>query len=144
MIYVKFDSNEAVVDVTTDYHRVHNDEEGGRWEHRHDWKTMGDAEWVANCVSGFTGETYIAVDNGSNVSPRFDVTEIPKVGDAVSFAFNGDYYPDGHVVKISKTLKVIETSSGKRYYRVKQTGCWKHNRMWSLVKGHIDQRNPSF
>jgi hypothetical protein len=70
--------------------------------------------------------------------------EMPKVGDPVSYGFNGDYYPDGHITAITKKFQ-ITTSTGNKYRRVKSTSGWKRTGgTWSLVKGHIYEQNPHF
>jgi len=118
---------------------------------RHDFETLEDAQAVAEELNGFPklniapfSDKYIATDAGRSCSPRYDVISRPQVGDEVSYAFNGDYYPDGTITKISPTLKKITTDTGSTFYRVRQTGSWKKNGTWSLVHGHIDKRNPSF
>jgi hypothetical protein len=118
-------------------------------ENRNYWKTMGAAEEVARVLNESAGEQRcIATDAGPLVSPRYDVIELPRVGDKVSYAFNGDYYPCGEITKISKTLKQItaEDKEGKvwKFYRVRQTGCWRMDGTWSLVPGHISRLNPEF
>ena len=90
-----------------------------------------------------TGKLHIACDYGDHCSPRYYTVEVPAVGDLVSYAFNGDYYPCGVVTAVSKTLKKITTSEGKVFYRRRLTGCWKSN-IWSLVGGHIERLNPEF
>lgn len=122
-------------------------------ENRNDWKTMAAAEEVARAL----GEGYIATDAGPYVSPRYDVRALPKIGDAVSYAFNGDYYPCGHIVRISagpgfRRIEAHEERGGKHvgevtkhvFYRRRLTGSWLKDGMWSLVAGHVNRRNPEF
>jgi len=111
-----------------------------------DWDltSFEDAEEKAQAQSVASGVPYIAIDRGSSTSPQFSTIQLPQVGDPISGAFNGDYYPDGYIKKISKTLKVIESTNGKRYYRRRQTGSWLLNGTWCLVQGHIERQNPSF
>lgn len=90
------------------------------YENRNDWKTFEQAEAIAKAL----GAGFIATDAGSHVSPRYDVIELPKVGDDVSYGYNGDYYPCGKVVSISKTFKKIITSDGSIFYRRKLSGSW--------------------
>lgn len=73
---------------------------------------------------------------------RYGVVKVPQVGDKVSKYFNGDSYPCGEVVKVTKTLQV-KTSDGTIFRRVKNTGCWKSN-CWSLQQGHKYEQNPHF
>ena len=109
-------------------------------ETRNDWRTFEAAKEVAAVL----GSGYIATDAGSHVSPRYDVCQLPKIGDKVSYAFNGDSYPCGIITAISKSLKVISTSEGKKFYRVRESGCRKNAGTWSLVNGHHYKQNPSF
>lgn len=109
-----------------------------------DIKSFSQAIQMAEEFTNEESVKYIPIDRGSNVSPRFDVIEAPRIGDPVSYGFNGDYYPDGHIEKISSSMKVITTTSGRKYYRRKQTASWKYNQTWTLVAGHHDERNPSF
>lgn len=122
-------------------------------ECRGDWKTFEDAQRIAallnatHCrIVGRTEVKFIATDAGSNVSPRYDVQELPRVGDFVSKGFNGDYYPVGTIKSISAgpAFRKITTEDGSTFWRVKQTGCWREGGTWSMVKGRHDERNPSF
>lgn len=112
----------------------------GSVESRWDWNSFEAAQEVAAAL----GAGYIATDAGPNVSPRYDVIELPKVGDAVSYGFNGDYYPCGEIVSISKSLKKITTSTGRAFFRRRLTGSWVNAGTWSLVPGHVNKRNPEF
>ena len=108
-----------------------------------DW-TWSFAQEVANAATTFMRELYVAVDSGPNVSPRFDVIKAPRVGDDVSYGFNGDYYPDGKIVKVSKSL-MVTTSTGNVYRRRGKSGSWKMaGGTWSLVPGHRNDKNPCF
>lgn len=109
-------------------------------ENRNDWKTFE----AANEVAAALGSDYIATDAGPCVSPRYDVIKLPQVGEAVSYAFNGDSYPCGHITKISKSKRRIETSEGKIFFRRKLSGAWINNGTWSLIGGHVEKRNPHF
>lgn len=109
-------------------------------ESRWDWRTFEAAKEVAAAL----GPDYIATDSGPCVSPRYDVIKLPKVGDKVSYAFNGDYYPCGEIVSVSDSKKLIVTSEGQKFYRRGQSGVWKYKQTWSLVQGHISRLNPEF
>lgn len=111
---------------------------------RHDWLSYDAACELAARVSFAMGELYIGIDNGENIYPRYDIIKAPVVGDDVSYTFNGDYYPDGKIVSISESLRVVVTDSGKKYYRRKLTGRWVMNKTWTLVQGHHNDKNPSF
>ncbi len=139
MLYFQIQDN-VVSGITNEWVRDVN----SSWECRRDWNTFEEVVWVALSATIFSGEVYIPVDNGEWVSPRYDVIKAPAVGDKVSYTFNGDYYPDGEIVKISASNKVITTSSGKKYYRKGLTASWKNSKIWSLVQGHHNERNPHF
>lgn len=113
------------------------------FENRNDWKSLSDATRIAEGLTKTTGVLYIATDAGETVSPRYDVIVAPKVGDEVSYSFNGDTYPCGTIVKISESLRTITTSDGKKFYRRHQTGSWVKGG-WSLVQGHHYEQNPHF
>lgn len=144
MLYVKIVRNTdpalggkiVSAEVTDDHPRELN----SGIEHRWDWKTFDDAEDVAAAL----GPDYIATDAGQWTSPRYDVIKLPKVGNKVSKCFNGDHYPCGVIVKISKTLKCITTDGGDVFYRVRQTGSWRNENTWFLEDGHVSKLNPSF
>ena len=115
-----------------------------RVESRWDWKSMEYVEGLAMRITAFTGKSFIAVDNGECVSPRYDIMELPKVGDEVSYGFNGDYYPDGKIVSITKKF-MIKTSTGNTYRRRRQSGAWlQPGGTWGLCQGHISEQNPHF
>lgn len=120
--------------------------EHGKWETRHNIVTLSHAERIAAEATELTGDLYVGIDNGPSVWPRYDLIKAPKVGDKVSYAFNGDYYPDGEIVSVTPgSLRQVKTSTGHTYYRRKQTGNWKQTGgTWSLVPGHINERNPEF
>jgi hypothetical protein len=113
-------------------------------ECRRDWNSMEQAADVARKLSDASGELYLATDSGEWCLPRYDVIRAPKVGDAVSYSFNGDSYPCGHIAKISDSMKLITTTDGKKFYRRKLSGSWVRNSTWSLIQGHHREQNPSF
>jgi hypothetical protein len=90
----------------------------------------------------------IVGDRGPYVWPRYTVLTPPQVGDKVSSGFNGDYYPEGTVVKVSKgpSFRRVETSTGRIFWRTRngKGAGWLAHKTWGLVPGHIDRRNPSF
>lgn len=109
------------------------------------WKltSLAHAQEMAKACTERLGFTCLGVDDGPNISPRYKVITQPQVGDQVSYAFNGDYYPDGEIASISTSLRVITTSTGKRYYRRGQSNHWiQTGGTWSLIHGHHDERNP--
>lgn len=114
--------------------------------YRWDFKTFDVAEMIAaEAMALNDGNVYIAVDGGRSISPRYDVIRAPAVGDEISYAFNGDYYPDGKIKRISKTRKKITSDTGRTYYRTDEhSGCWRSDGTWSMVQGHVDKRNPCF
>ena len=109
---------------------------------RRDIDSSSQAHALAANVSIAEKAHYIAIDNGENHYPRYDVIKAPSVGDEVSYSFNGDTYPDGKIQSISETMRLIITDTGNKYYRQGETGCWKQNKVWSLVAGHAYEQNP--
>lgn len=93
--------------------------------------------------------------NSSALMP-YQVHTMPKVGDYVSTAFNGDYYPEGTITKISPTGAKITTSNGKVFQRSRKVDHdpdgRKFNRaQWMetdspfyMIHGYHDEKNPSF
>lgn len=142
MLFIKLDPQGEVAEVSDSIKNcVHSE-----WQSRWDWKDFATVERLAASATKATGKLHIGIDNGPYIAPRYDVAEAPKVGDKVSYAFNGDYYPDGEIVHVTPgSLRQVKTSTGNTYYRRKQTDSWKQTGgTWSLVQGHIDQRNPCF
>jgi hypothetical protein len=141
MLYVKI-QNDRAVGAQTEY--PGEERAALTFETRNDWKSFGRAEVVAAQLSLATGTKYIATDAGPHVSPRYDVIACPQVGQEVSKEFNGDSYPEGVIVSISPTLWRIETSTGATFFRRGKSGTWLESGTWSLTRGHVDKRNPSF
>lgn len=119
-----------------------------------DYKSFPEVEVVAAILTQLTGETYLAFDNGEHTSHRFGVARAPKVGDNVSYGFNGDYYPCGKIVRITKGWRIYTEDASKpegarrqkcTFNRRKQTSSWLMvGGTWSLVNGIVDERNPHF
>lgn len=114
------------------------------WITHHDITSFEHAEEIAEAASKFAGIDYLAFDRGSHCYPRFGVMEAPKQLDPVSYSFNGDSYPCGYIKSVSPSFKKIVTTTGATFYRRKQSGAWLMNRTWSLIPGHIEERNPHF
>jgi hypothetical protein len=118
------------------------------WECRADDWTLVRAQRIAAEASSLTGAEWDAIDNGEHCYPRYDVVRVPRVGDKVSYAFNGDSYPDGEIVSVSsrdKGFRIVKTDTGSAYYRRKQTAGWiKKGGTWSLIQGHQRRWNPEF
>ena len=141
MLFVKVKNGLPVEVATKLTNEQHQDP---AWQSRWDWKDFATVERLAKYLTAMTGNTILPVDNGPHHSPQFDIVDTPKVGDEVSYAFNGDCYPDGVVVKVSPTFQ-ITTSTGKKYRRKGLTAGWHQTGgTWSLVAGHIYEQNPSF
>lgn len=115
----------------------------GLYKTRSDIASYELAQALAEEANGLNdGHTYIATDAGPHTYPQFDVVRAPQIGDAASYGFNGDYYPDGVIAKVSADFRIVTTSTGKRYFRRKLTGSWVNRGTWSLVAGRVDRRNP--
>ncbi len=143
MLYVLFVANRPV-SATTEYPKEINGGFNTNYQNRNDWKSLDEVRTIAAQLTEYTNLPYVAVDNGGNVSPRFDIIETPKVGDKVSRAFNGDYYPAGVIAKVSSSLKRIETTDGTVFYRRRESASWVSAGTWSMVDGHESRLNPSF
>lgn len=142
MMYVKIGPTGLPLEVR-DSHPLFIDR-GDKWQSRWDWKSFEEVQRLAMYITAMTGKVHIGTDATESTSPRYDIIEIPKVGDEVSYGFNGDYYPDGVITKITSKLQ-ITTSGGGTYRQRKNTGSWiKTGGTWSLVKGHISEQNPHF
>lgn len=114
-----------------------------RVEDRWDWHDapFDYVEGLAQKATEMLGTLHVATMSGST-SPRHDIVEVPKVGDEVSYAFNGDSYPCGKIVRLTPTLTVI-TDEGKRFRRRGKSGSWvMEGGTWGLVKGHVREQNP--
>lgn len=114
-------------------------------ENRNDWKTFAAAEEIAKVL----GAEFIATDAGEWVSPRYDVQRLPKVGEKVSYTFNGDTYPCGIIESVSKAAghrRIVADENGTKhvFWRRRLSGSWVKDGTWSLTGGHINERNPSF
>lgn len=107
--------------------------------------TLEAAEARAAELTEQTGEQHIAYDAGY-VFDKFMAARLPQVGDEVSMAFNGDYYPVGTIARISATYSRITTSEGVVFTRVGPCS-WKQGGKrgaFSLIQGVHDRRNPEF
>lgn len=114
---------------------------GHEVESRWDWKTLERVTEVCNMLDQ---ELYMVEDYGRDCFPRFDIVRKPRVGDKVSYCFNGDSRPDGEIKSISKTMKLITTTTGSKYYRRGQSATWKRHGTWSLSFGHHHTTNKEF
>lgn len=146
MYYVKI-FNQKAVEATTESQSTYQRRpapDGSFYETRSDWPTFSRVEEVAAQLTESLKATWIATDAGPHTYPRYDVIRPPRVGDAVSYSFNGDTYPCGTITSISKSLKVIKTTEGRTFYRRRLTGSWISKGTWFLVGGHHYEQNPSF
>lgn len=143
MLYFKTTDGTIKGDVVAIGEHVHDDNTVSRW----DFKTFDIAEQMAaKCNALKDGETYIATDAGSGCSPRYDVQRVPKVGEAVSKGFNGDYYPCGKIVSVGTGSKmIIKTDTGAVFYRRRTSGGWlMQGGTWWLVLGTHNDKNREF
>lgn len=123
------------------------DTEGGvsanGWINANDIGSLAYAKTLAILLTENTSKEYLATNDGLGRG-GFDVIEAPEVGDPVSKGFNGDYYPQGVITKITPTWQ-ITTSTGAKFRRVGESGSWMMTGgTWRMVKGHHDERNPHF
>lgn len=123
------------------------------------WKMLPEGRSARECVSFQQAEClavhanlflpdregyFVAVDEGTNYTPRYNVVRAPAVGDKVSRYINGDTYPDGEVTAVSQSLRRVSTSTGAVYWRRKLSSSWFAEDSWRLVHGHVTTRNESF
>lgn len=121
-------------------------------------RTWVDAENLAEAANRFAirtspedcwhETTFVPVDRGRNVSPRYDVVPLFKVGEEVSKTINGDYYPIGKVARVSDgplyRRIVVEGEDGATvFWRNGRSESWREG-SWRLVRGVVDKRNPDF
>lgn len=143
MYYVIFDTITKPVQVTDEYKVAEAARKEGKiTKSRNDLGCMAEAKAMALHATELTGDKFVPVDNGEHHHPRYDFVRAPKVGDEVSYAFNGDYYPAGKVARVSDSLRVVTLEGGRKFYRRRETGSWLNNGTWSLVQGHVEARNP--
>ena len=121
-----------------------HDHKGSGWISSRDFRTFEQAKRMAGYLSFMTGATYLPVDEGESVSPRYRVIKAPVIGDDVSRSFNGDSYPCGKIVKITPTWQVT-TDQGTKFRRYKETGGWREAGRGSwMIAGIHNERNPHF
>ena len=112
--------------------------------------TFEQALELAERLTASEGRLFLGCDAGKWCSPRYTVHAAPAVGELVSYAFNGDYYPCGKIVSVGGGVKrrvVAREEDGTEhvFYRRKLSAQWiKQGGTWSLVSGTHDRRNPSF
>jgi uncharacterized protein (UPF0248 family) len=111
--------------------------------------SFDDASRVAAYLADVTKCPHWPVDRGESVSPRYAVMRAFQVGEPVSYAFNGDYYPCGRIVSITgKDNRIITTRDHngreRKFWRRRKSESWKSDGMWSLVSGWHNDQNPSF
>lgn len=141
MIFVKVENGLPVEVATQLTAQQHSDK---AWQSRWDWLDFATVEKLARYVTAMTGRDYLPTDATEAVAPRYGIVPAPKVGDPVSYGFNGDYYPCGHITKITKGWRVT-TSEGKVFNRRKNTSGWRMvGGTWGMVAGHIYEQNPHF
>jgi hypothetical protein len=110
--------------------------------------SLEEAITLAKQVSELSGVFYIPCDEGEHCSPRFGILKAPTIGDDCSYAFNGDYYPCGKIVRITPSFRIItkdDKGHEHTFFRKGIRSNWvMKGGTWSLVQGIIDERNPSF
>lgn len=141
MIYVTFDANGQISGVTDSYEEAHK---APSCRDRNDWTSKEEVDTLAAKLTEVTGDLYLGLASGGCVRPQFDIFKAPKVGDEVSMGFNGDYYPCGKIVSISKTLRKIVTDNGTTFWRRGQGARWLNCGTFAMIPGVHNERNPSF
>lgn len=140
MLYIKFSPSGLPIEIRDEFPEELKANWDNAWQNRNDWASRAEVDRIARYLTAMTGDLYVGTERDSS----FDIVRAPKVGDEVSYSFNGDTYPDGVVVKVTKGLQV-KTSTGRTYRRHRDTGSWvQSGGTWSLVRGHIYEQNPHF
>ena len=109
MLYFKLNADKTVAEIVPNLAKLPTEwastsADGSGWLTRHDLQSLAEAEMLAAAAQEATGKAYLAIDSGGGCYPRFDVIEAPVVGEDVSYAFNGDYYPCGQIKSISAKI----------------------------------------
>lgn len=107
-------------------------------------KNYQHAERHAAELTRATCRLHLPCDLGGYTSPQFRVIEAFRVGEPVSFSFNGDCYPSGHIKSISESQRVITLEDGSKFYRRRHSDVWLKGGCWALVRGHHKAYNPHF
>ena len=143
--YFILNRTQHLVGVVDEYEQLKDLSEELNFISSWDIKTFDEATRLAEEATQVTGRDWLPVDRGDYIAPRFGVVEAPQVGDAVSYTFNGDYYPCGHIIKISDGYYRIQTTTGEVFYRRHHSCTWKQKGgMWVMVKGHTDRQSREF
>lgn len=105
--------------------------------------TQAEADAIVAELNGGAEGPYFAYYSRTHVVP-FRIAKLPEVGEEVSKGFNGDYYPEGEIVRITKNANLVVTSTGARFRRRKDApASWKEEGgCFSMVAGHHNERNP--
>ncbi len=108
-------------------------------------RTFEAAEELARLLTT-DDQTWMAADAGQGCYPRFTIFRMFRMGEDVSYGFNGDSYPCGIITKIGAGRQArITTSTGKTFNRCRLTGRWAApGGTWTLCRGHEYKQNPSF
>lgn len=148
MLFIKFNSRGEPVRASTVRPPEGEYRVKGMWESRWDWKSFERVHYIVEMLNTLGDlRKFLPVDKGPDCSPRYDIIVAPAVGDKISYSFNGDSYPDGEIVKISKDYRVVTSSTGSRYWRsgFDKGAAWvKSGGTWSMIKGHVSEWNREF
>lgn len=75
-------------------------------------------------------------------SHPWEIRRNPKIGEEVSEAFNGDFYPRGKIVRVTATKAITDR---KHVFRKNGQGIWKtQGSCFSMVHGVHSRLNPEF
>ena len=144
MLYIRFNGG-LICEISKEHPKGEHFRAKGKengWLSTRDAESYEEACTWAKYMTAMSGTTYLGYDNGPSVWPRYGVFEAPKVGDPVSYSFNGDTYPCGHITRITPTWQ-ITTDSGKKFRRPGTRGGFRMvGGTWSMVAGHVEECNP--
>ena len=143
--YIVIDRNRRVVRIEDDYDNLQGMSEELNYLSSWDIQTYDEAIRFANEATEVMGEVYLPIDRTASTAPRYGIARAPKLGQPVSYSFNGDTTPCGEISKISDSFYRIQTTTGKVFYRRHHTNSWiMKGGTWCMVPGHHHERNPSF
>lgn len=117
--------------------------------HMGDLKRLGSYDEALALAAALTARfdfPFIAEDRGESCHPRFAVIQGWQIGEPVSYAFNGDYYPCGFITKMTERKIEATDHNGhvRAFFRRRLTGSWRHSGTWGLVHGWHNDQNPEF
>lgn len=149
MLLVIVDDKDQPIGVASDYSSIGP---STKYKGPRSWNSFTEADMACRALNALNlpdGPFHATYDTrgrnkgGDGHIFNVQVNRIPKIGDEVSSTCNGDFYPEGRIVKISSGhLKIIVTDSGAKFTRKGYSDRWIKGGCWAMVDGHREDRNP--